>query len=154
MKCVANWIILFMFSGIPAYALEAEITSAPDVPAFITRTMPETVEVHFEAKEFVGELADGKRYKFWSFNGTVPGPMIRVRLGDTVEFHLSNHSSSQFPHNIDLHAVNGPGGGASVSLVAPGEERVFRFKTLHPGLYVYHCASPIPSIPAHIANRM
>ena len=154
MKCVANWIILFMFSGIPAYALEAEITSAPDVPAFITRTMPETVEVHFEAKEFVGELADGKRYKFWSFNGTVPGPMIRVRLGDTVEFHLSNHSSSQFPHNIDLHAVNGPGGGASVSLVAPGEERVFRFKTLHPGLYVYHCASPIPSIPAHIANGM
>ncbi len=143
-----------MFSGIPAYALEADITSAPDVPAFITRTMPETVEVHFEAKEFVGDLADGKRYKFWSYNGTVPGPMIRVRLGDTIEFHLSNHSSSQFPHNIDLHAVNGPGGGASVSLVAPGEERVFRFKTLHPGLYVYHCASPIPSIPAHIANGM
>lgn len=154
MKSVASWIILFMFSGIPAYALEAEITTAPEVPAFITRTMPETVEVHFEAKEFVGDLADGKRYKFWSFNGTVPGPMIRVRLGDTVEFHLSNHSSSQFPHNIDLHAVNGPGGGASVSLVAPGEERVFRFKTLHPGLYVYHCASPIPSIPAHIANGM
>ena len=154
MKSVANWIILFMFSGIPAYALEAEITTAPEVPAFITRTMPETVEVHFEAKEFIGDLADGKRYKFWSFNGTVPGPMIRVRLGDTVEFHLSNHSSSKFPHNIDLHAVNGPGGGASVSLVAPGEERVFRFKTLHPGLYVYHCASPIPSIPAHIANGM
>jgi FtsP/CotA-like multicopper oxidase with cupredoxin domain len=143
-----------MFTAIPAYALEAEITTAPDVPAFISRTMPETVEVHFEAKEFVGDLADGKRYKFWSFNGTVPGPMIRVRLGDTVEFHLSNHSSSQFPHNIDLHAVNGPGGGASVSLVAPGEERVFRFKTLNPGLYVYHCASPIPSIPAHIANGM
>jgi FtsP/CotA-like multicopper oxidase with cupredoxin domain len=154
MKSVASWIILFMFLGIPAYALEAEITSAPEVPAFITRTMPETVEIHFEAKEFIGDLADGKRYKFWSFNGTVPGPMIRVRLGDTVEFHLSNHSSSKFPHNIDLHAVNGPGGGASVSLVAPGEERVFRFKTLHPGLYVYHCASPIPSIPAHIANGM
>ena len=163
------WIILFMFVATSAYALdtevtsapdvppfvlEAEITSAPDVPAFISRTMPETVEVHFEAREFVGDLADGKRYKFWSFNGTVPGPMIRVRLGDTVEFHLSNHSSSQFPHNIDLHAVNGPGGGASVSLVAPGEERVFRFKTLNPGLYVYHCASPIPSIPAHIANGM
>jgi FtsP/CotA-like multicopper oxidase with cupredoxin domain len=154
MKSVTNWIILFVFLGIPAYALEAEITTAPEVPAFITRTMPETVEVHFEAKEFIGDLADGKPYKFWSFNGTVPGPMIRVRLGDTVVFHLSNHSSSKFPHNIDLHAVNGPGGGASVSLVAPGEERVFRFKALHPGLYVYHCASPIPSIPAHIANGM
>jgi FtsP/CotA-like multicopper oxidase with cupredoxin domain len=154
MKSVANWIILFIFSGIPAYALEAEITTAPEVPAFITRTMPETVEVYFEAKEIVGDLADGKRYKFWSFNGKVPGPMIRVRLGDTVEFHMSNHPSSKFPHNIDLHAVNGPGGGASVSLVAPGEERVFRFKTLHPGLYVYHCASPIPSISTHIANGM
>jgi FtsP/CotA-like multicopper oxidase with cupredoxin domain len=154
MKSVANWIILYIFVSIPVYALEAEITTAPEVPAFIKRTMPETVKVHFEAKEFVGDLADGKRYKFWSFNGTVPGPMIRVRLGDTVEFHLSNHSSSKFPHNIDLHAINGPGGGASVSLVAPGEERVFQFKTLHPGLYVYHCASPIPSIPAHIANGM
>ena len=162
-KFVTNWIILFMFFFVSVHALEAEvevetieaeISTAPDVPTFISRTMPEIVEVHFEAREIVRPLADGKNYKFWSFNGTVPGPMVRVRLGDTVEFHLSNHSSSQFPHNIDIHAVNGPGGGASVSLVAPGEERIFRFKTLHPGLYVYHCASPIPSIPAHIANGM
>ena len=165
-KGVTSLIIFLMLSSIPVYALEAEdtkevevtteaeVTTAPNVPPFITRTMPEIVEVHFEAREIVRPLADGKNYKFWSFNGTVPGPMVRVRLGDTVEFHLSNHSSSQFPHNIDIHAVNGPGGGASVSLVAPGEERIFRFKTLHPGLYVYHCASPIPSIPAHIANGM
>ena len=123
------WTILFILSAIPAYALEAKITTAPNVPSFISRTMPETVVVRFEAKEFVGALADGKQYKFWSFNGTVPGPMIRVRLGDTVELHLSNHLSSEFPHNIDIHAVNGPGGGAFVSLVAPGEERIFRFKT-------------------------
>jgi FtsP/CotA-like multicopper oxidase with cupredoxin domain len=148
-------ILLFiLLAGSPAHALEAEITTAPDVPPFITRTLPETVVVKFEAREFVGELADGKQYKFWSYNGTVPGPMIRVRMGDTVEFHLSNHPSSQFPHNIDIHAVNGPGGGAAVSLVAPGDEKTFRFKTLHPGLYIYHCASPIPSIPAHIANGM
>ena len=165
-KGVTSLIIFLMLSSIPVYALEAEdtkevevtteaeVTTAPNVPPFITRTMPEIVEVHFEAREIVRPLADGKNYKFWSFNGTVPGPMVRVRLGDTVEFHLSNHISSQFPHNIDIHAVNGPGGGASVSLVAPGEERVFRFKTLYPGLYIYHCASPIPSIPAHIANGM
>ena len=148
------WAILFILSAIPAYALEAKITTAPNVPSFISRTMPETVVVRFEAKEFVGALADGKQYKFWSFNGTVPGPMIRVRLGDTVELHLSNHLSSEFPHNIDIHAVNGPGGGTFVSLVAPGEERIFRFKTLHPGLYIYRCASPVPSIEAHIANGM
>jgi plastocyanin len=148
------YLLLFLLAGSSVYALEAEITTAPDVPPFITRTLPEAVVVKFEAREFVGALADGKQYKFWSYNGTVPGPMIRVRLGDTVEFHLSNHSSSQFPHNIDIHAVNGPGGGAAVSLVAPGAEKIFRFKTLHPGLYIYHCASPIPSIPAHIANGM
>jgi FtsP/CotA-like multicopper oxidase with cupredoxin domain len=147
-------LLFFILCGSPVYALEAEITTAPHVPPFISRIMPETVVVKFEAKEFVGALADGQQYKFWSFNGTVPGPMIRVRLGDTVEFHLANHAGSQFPHNIDIHAVNGPGGGAAASLVAPGEEKIFRFKTLHPGLFVYHCASPIPSIPAHIANGM
>jgi len=147
-------LLFFILCGSPVYALEAEITTAPHVPPFISRIMPETVVVKFEAKEFVGALADGQQYKFWSFNGTVPGPMIRVRLGDTVEFHLSNHAGSQFPHNIDIHAVSGPGGGAAASLVAPGEEKIFRFKTLHPGLFVYHCASPVPSIPAHIANGM
>ncbi len=154
MQGIKFWVglLCFIFFGIPAYALE--ITTAPHVPPFISRILPETVVVKFEAREFVGALADGKQYKFWSFNGTVPGPMIRVRLGDTVEFHLSNHADSQFPHNIDIHAVNGPGGGAGVSLVAPGEEKIFRFKTLHPGLFIYHCASPIPSIPAHIANGM
>ena len=154
MQGIKFWVglLCFIFFGSPAYALE--ITTAPHVPPFISRILPETVVVKFEAREFVGALADGKQYKFWSFNGTVPGPMIRVRLGDTVEFHLSNHAGSQFPHNIDIHAVNGPGGGAAVSLVAPGEEKIFRFKTLHPGLFIYHCASPIPSIPAHIANGM
>ena len=148
------YLLVFLLAGSPAYGLEAEIASAPHVPPFITRILPETVVVKFEAREFVGVLADGKQYKFWSFNGTVPGPMIRVRLGDTVEFHLTNHADSQFPHNIDIHAVNGPWGSAAVSLVAPGEEKIFRFKTLHPGLYIYQCASPIPSIPAHIANGM
>jgi len=148
------YLLVFLLAGSPAYGLEAEIASAPHVPPFITRVSAETVVVKFEAREFVGALADGKQYKFWSFNGTVPGPMIRVRLGDTVEFHLTNHADSQFPHNIDIHAVNGPGGGGAVSLVAPGEEKIFRFKTLHPGLYIYQCASPIPSIPAHIANGM
>ena len=148
------YLLVFLLAGSPAYGLEAEIASAPHVPPFITRISSETVVVKFEAREFVGVLADGKQYKFWSFNGTVPGPMIRVRLGDTVEFHLTNHADSQFPHNIDIHAVNAPGGGGAVSLVAPGEEKIFRFKTLHPGLYIYQCASPIPSIPAHIANGM
>lgn len=136
------------------FAETAELTTAPKVPASIKRTAPATVVVNFEAKEFVGELASGVKYKFWSFNGTVPGPMVRVREGDTVEFHLANHKDSQWPHNIDIHAVNGPGGGAAVNEVKPGEASVFNFKALNPGLYIYHCAAGAPTIPHHISNGM
>ncbi|MCH8312913.1 MAG: nitrite reductase, copper-containing [Nitrospinae bacterium] len=147
-------VLSFLSAGNVQAMEKAQLTTAPNVPAPIKRTSPATVVIKFEAKEYVGELADGKKYKFWSFNGTVPGPMARVRVGDTVEFHLSNHKDSVFPHNIDLHAVNGPGGGAELNLVGPGDTAVFQFKALNPGLYIYHCASPIPNIPAHIANGM
>jgi nitrite reductase (NO-forming) len=147
-------VVLGLLSAGNVQAEMAQLTTAPNVPAPLKRTAPAKVVIKFEAKEYVGELADGKKYKFWSYNGTVPGPMARVRVGDTVEFHLSNHKDSVFPHNIDIHAVNGPGGGAAVNLVGPGDTAVFQFKTLNPGLYIYHCASPIPNIPAHIANGM
>ncbi|MDH5575265.1 MAG: copper-containing nitrite reductase [Nitrospirota bacterium] len=134
--------------------VQAQLTTLPQVPAPITRKESAHVVVNIEAKEFVGTLADGVQYKFWSFNGTVPGPMMRVRVGDTVEIHLKNHADSKFPHNMDLHAVNGPGGGAGSNLAVPGKEGMFAFKALNPGLYIYHCASPVPNIPAHIANGM
>lgn len=135
--------------------IQAELTTAPNVPPPVKRTTPARVVVKLETKEFVGTLAEGAQYEFWSFNGTVPGPMIRVRQGDTVEVHISNPKDNTFPHNIDLHAVNGPGGGATaIGIVAPGKEAAFEFKALAPGLYIYHCESPVPSIPAHIANGM
>lgn len=134
--------------------VQAKLTTLPQVPAPITRKEAAYVVVNVEAKEYVGSLADGVQYKFWSFNGTVPGPMVRVRVGDTVEVHMKNHADNTFPHNMDFHAVNGPGGGAGSNLAAPGKEGVFSFKALNPGLYIYHCASPVPNIPAHIANGM
>jgi nitrite reductase (NO-forming) len=143
--------------GTPIHAMDtiqAQLTTLPKVPAPITRKEAAHVVVNVEAKEYVGTLADGVQYKFWSFNGTVPGPMIRVRVGDTVELHLKNHADNKFPHNMDLHAVNGPGGGAGSNLAIPGKEGMFAFKALNPGLYIYHCASPVPNIPAHIANGM
>lgn len=150
---------LVMGSPSPVQAMDmptipAQLTTLPQVPAPITRKEAARVLVNVETKEYVGTLADGVQYKFWSFNGTVPGPMIRVRAGDTVELHLKNHADSIFPHNIDLHAVNGPGGGAGATLAIPGKEGMFVFKALNPGLYIYHCASPVPNIPAHIANGM
>lgn len=134
--------------------VQATSTFAPQVPPPISRATSARVVVNFEAHEFTGELSGGNQYTYWGFNHSVPGPMIRVRQGDTVEFHLKNHKDNRFPHNIDLHAVNGPGGGAAVNLVTPGQESVFSFKVLNPGLYIYHCASPVPNIPAHIANGM
>jgi nitrite reductase (NO-forming) len=133
--------------------INAELSTAPNVPSPIKRNTSAMVVVNLEAKEYVGTLAKGVQYKFWSFNGTVPGPMIRVRQGDTVKVNLTNPRGNAFSHNIDLHAVNGPGGGA-LDVVYPGKEAAFEFKALVPGLYIYHCASPTPNIPTHIANGM
>ena len=98
---ITGSILLILFMRIGG-AEEVNMADAPNVPPDIFRIMPEVVVIKFDAKEFVGTLGDGKDYKFWSFHGTVPGPMIRVRLGDTVEFHLSNDSSNHFPHNLSL----------------------------------------------------
>jgi nitrite reductase (NO-forming) len=97
-------------------------------------------------------LADGVDYTFWTFGGTVPGSFIRVREGDLVEFKLKNSPTSGVPHNIDLHAVTGPGGGAAVTMTLPGSATGFDFRALNPGLYIYHCA--LSPVPMHIANGM
>src|SRR5688572_12861147 len=128
----------------------AILTAAPQVPPPITRDHPAKVVIQLETREQVGRLADGVEYTFWSFGDSVPGSFIRIREGDQVEFHLNNHPSSKMPHNIDLHAVNGPGGGAEGSFTAPGKSSTFSFKALNPGLYVYHCATA--PVGMHIAN--
>lgn len=131
---------------------EAVLTDPPHVPPPITRTHATKVVVKLEVQEVVKRIADGVDYTFWTFGGTVPGKFIRVREGDEIEFHLSNHPSSKMPHNIDLHAVTGPGGGAAASFTAPGHSSTFSFKALNRGLYVYHCATA--PVGMHIANGM
>jgi nitrite reductase (NO-forming) len=130
----------------------ALLTVAPQVPPPITRKHPARVVVNLETVEKVGRLSDGVEYTFWSFGGVVPGNFIRVREGDEIEFHLNNHPTSKMPHNIDLHAVTGPGGGATSSFTAPGHSSQFSFKAINPGLYVYHCATA--PVGMHIANGM
>ncbi|MDP3829907.1 MAG: copper-containing nitrite reductase, partial [Ignavibacteriaceae bacterium] len=130
----------------------AVLTHAPYVPSPITRNHPTKVIVHLETSEVVRELSEGVEYTFWTFGGEVPGKFIRVKEGDLVEFHLHNHQSSKMPHNIDLHAVTGPGGGAASSFTAPGYSSVFSFKAINSGLYVYHCATA--PVGLHIANGM
>ena len=136
--------------GLPT--VQAKLVPPPQVPPPVSRRQPAKVAVTLETVEKRGTLADGVEYEFWTFGGTVPGPMIRVRVGDTVEFHLKNAKSSKQIHSIDFHAVNGPGGGSKVTQTPPGKESTFQWKALNPGLYVYHCASP--HIPTHVANGM
>jgi nitrite reductase (NO-forming) len=112
------------------------------VPPPITRTTTEVVRMHLTTQEVISEIAPGVYNNYWTFNKQVPGPMLRVREGDTVEMTITNHPSSLHHHNIDLHAVTGPGGGATLSTVEPGETKTFTWKALNPGLYVYHCAMP------------
>lgn len=124
----------------------------PSVAPPVNRTAPATVKVALEARAVKALLADGIGYEFWTYNGTVPGPMIRLRQGDTVELTLKNSLKSPVSHSIDSHGVTGPGGGGKVTQTPPGGTSVFRFKALNPGVYVYHCATPM--IPYHIAHGM
>lgn len=131
----------------------ADMTRSPmDVPDPIGDREPKKLEYTLETIEKVGKLADGTSYKFWTFNGTVPGPLLRVREGDRVTVNLKNPKDSTMIHSVDFHAVTGPGGGAAVTQAAPGKTESFSFTALKPGLYVYHCATPM--VAHHIANGM
>jgi nitrite reductase (NO-forming) len=132
--------------------IHAVLTSPPQVPPPVNRATPARVIVDLEVREVEKEISEGVKYTFWTFGGTVPGSFIRVRQGDTVEFHLKNHPDSKMPHNIDLHAVTGPGGGAASSFTAPGHQSQFTFKALNAGLFVYHCATA--PVGMHVANGM
>jgi len=130
----------------------AQLTAPPFVPPAITRKHATKVKVQLEVREFTAPISDGVDYTFWTFGGTVPGSFIRVREGDLVEFTLANHPDNKLPHNIDLHAVSGQGGGASASFVAPGHSATFSFRCLNRGLFIYHCATA--PVGMHIANGM
>lgn len=118
----------------------------------VTRTGPITINATFQIKEGIAQVVEGTYLEYWTFDGAVPGPMIRGMVGDTVDFHLKNPADSSMPHDVDFHAVTGPGGGAVKLLTAPGAESELKVKLLHPGIYIYHCA--FPDIPTHIAHGM
>jgi len=148
----ADWGLSLAERAAPRGEEAAILTRAPQVPPPLTRSHPTHVVVKLDVREQVGRLAEGVEYTFWTFGGSVPGPFIRVRQNDVVEFHLSNHPDNKMPHNIDLHAVTGPGGGATSSFTAPGKSTQFTFTALNAGLFVYHCATA--PVGMHIANGM
>lgn len=136
-------------------SFEMPTTSVVPSPIAPARQAPDAdgiVRITLETREVVAKLADGTAYTFWTFDGTVPGPMVRVREGHTVEVTLTNAEDSTMSHSVDFHAVTGPGGGAKATQTKPGESTSFTFKAIDPGVYVYHCATP--HIPSHVANGM
>ncbi|WP_454001995.1 copper-containing nitrite reductase [Afipia felis] len=133
--------------------VEADISRPPtDLPPPVGKRDPKTVRLDLFTVEMEGRLAEGTTFNYWTFNGKVPGPMVRVRVGDTVDVHLKNAADSNMIHSVDFHAATGPGGGAAALQVDPGKEKSMTFKALKPGLYVYHCATPM--VAEHIANGM
>lgn len=131
----------------------ADIARDPnDIPPPVARTESSTVKIEIIAQEVISEMSPGVIMPYWTFGGKIPGPFLRVREGDTVELTLKNNPSSVNSHSIDLHAVTGPGGGATVTNVAPGESKTLSFKALNPGIYIYHCAHP--NVAAHMAHGM
>ncbi len=137
----------------PQATVEADISREPtDLPPPISKRDPQTVRIDLLTAEVEGRLAEGTTFEYWTFNGKVPGPFLRVRVGDTVDIHLKNAANSAMIHSVDFHAVTGPGGGAAVLQVDPGKEKSMTWKALVPGLYVYHCATPM--VAEHIANGM
>lgn len=107
----------------PAAQVVDIVRDPADLPGPIARRGPETVKIHFDTTEVTGQLDDGTTYRYWTFNNQVPGPFVRVRVGDTVEVTLKNADDSVMMHNIDFHAVTGPGGGAAATMAAPGETK-------------------------------
>lgn len=138
---------------LPAASDAVSVVRNPsDLPGPLEDREPMNVRIDLTAQEVTGQLADGTTYDYFTFDGKIPGPFVRVRVGDTIELRLTNAESSLFPHSIDLHSVTGPGGGAVYTQTNPGEETSFSFKGLAPGLYVYHCATP--SVAHHITSGM
>ena len=113
-----------------------------DVPSALNRDTSKEVKININVKEVISEVSPGIYFNYWTFDNAVPGPMYRVREGDTIIMSITNDKTSLHHHNIDLHAVTGQGGGASLTDVMPGETKTFKWKALNPGLFIYHCAMP------------
>lgn len=163
------WLALLLATHAPGQAKSATtakfagsaiVRDPADVPPPVGTRAPQVVRVLLTAQEVVEPLdpAHGISYHYWTFNGKVPGPLIRVRVGDTVEVTLYNNADNHMAHSLDFHAALGPGGGMGLSEVAPEAPgsmswgRTFSFVATTPGLFVYHCGSPV--VAEHIANGM
>lgn len=123
-----------------------------DIPDPISRNRSVTHDITLESKDVISEIEPGVEFKYMTYGGQVPGPMIRVRQGDKVNLTFKNNSQNTLLHNVDFHAVYGTGGGAKATLCPPGKTQELHFKLMYPGAFIYHCA--VPRLDEHIASGM
>jgi nitrite reductase (NO-forming) len=123
-----------------------------DIPDPIDRDESRTIELEMTTQEMTAEIEDGVTFDYMTFDGQIPGPMVRARVGDTIDLTLTNDESNAMAHNVDFHACYGPGGGAEATNVAPGESARLRFQVRYPGFHIYHCA--VPNLDYHISAGM
>jgi len=123
-----------------------------DLPAPVDWDEPREHEIEMETVELTAEIEPGVTFDYMTFDGQVPGPMVRVRRGDSVRFRLTNPEENGLPHNIDFHAVYGPGGGAEHTTITPGQTAEIEFTAMYPGVHIYHCA--VPGMDHHISAGM
>ena len=133
-----------------------EMVPPPMLPKFdqVDKDGPKIVQVTFEVQEKKIEVAPGDSIWAFTYNGTVPGPMIVVHQNDFVELTLKNPATNTQTHNIDFHASTGAMGGGDISLVNPGQQVIFRFRATKPGVFVYHCAPGGAMVPIHVVSGM
>ena len=122
------------------------------LPGPVDWTEPKRHQITLETVEVVAEIEPGVTFDYMTFGGQIPGPMIRIRQGDTVEFTLKSASGNIMPHNIDFHAVYGTGSGAEATLVVAGQTNGMVFRAMYPGAFIYHCA--VPTLDHHISSGM
>ncbi len=138
----------------PPRELEIDSVAADPtgIPPPVDWDEPRHHEIELFTTERIAEVEPGVTFQYMTFNDQIPGPMIRVRRGDTVHFTLENPEDQGMLHNIDFHAVYGPGGAAVHTNVLPGETAEVEFKAMYPGVHIYHCA--VPDMDYHISAGM
>jgi nitrite reductase (NO-forming) len=133
-----------------------ELVAPPFLPQHqqVDTDGPKVVQVRMVVEEKEIEIAPGVFIWAFTFEGSVPGPIIVVHEGDYVELTLVNPSSNQLVHNIDFHASMGALGGGGLTYVSPGQEVVLRFRAAKAGVFIYHCAPGGAMVPWHVVHGM
>ena len=136
----------------------ADVVADPNAPAPVRYdpTAPERLagtvhEITLETLEQEMTVAPGFVQKVWTFGGTVPGPVIRVQVGDTIRIRLKNPATSELPHSVDFHASK-VAWNDEMTNIMPGEEKIYEWKAEYAGVWMYHCGTA-PTL-HHIVNGM